>query len=156
MSLANAFESQFRGDIRFRGQVYLKTDRVTISRVEPDRIEAVVVDGTEYRTSLERDEGQLRMACNCWPADRPSPTCKHLWATLLKVDALGIIAGPVTPGSIPTFGFEPVLSSPPEDYWDSDSTRDVYVPPPSVTRVGKVTPPAPILKPWEQKLQTLS
>ena len=65
MSLAHAFESQFRGDIRFRGQAYFKTDRVTIARIEADRIETVVLDGAEFHTVVERQEGHLRLACSC-------------------------------------------------------------------------------------------
>ena len=156
MSLAHAFESQFRGDIRFRGQAYFKTDRVTIARIEADRIETVVLDGAEFHTVVERQEGHLRLACSCWPPERPNPSCKHLWATLLKVDAAGVIPGPIVQGAVPPFGMEVVPTLSPEDYWDTESSRDVYVPPPPLARGGRTASPTPVLKPWEQKLQNLS
>ncbi|MFM8582328.1 MAG: helicase SNF2, partial [Planctomycetaceae bacterium] len=156
MSLAHAFESQFRGDIRFRGQAYFKTDRVSIARIEADRIESVVSDGAEFHTVVERQEGHLRLACSCWPPERANPSCKHLWATLLKVDADGVIPGPIVQGAIPPFGLETLPPLAPEDYWDTESSRDVYVPPPPLARGARSAGAAPVLKPWEQKLQTLS
>ena len=54
MSLARLLESQFRGDIRFRGAAYLEAERVEVVRVTPDELYGVVRDGTEYETHLSR------------------------------------------------------------------------------------------------------
>ena len=52
MTLAQVLEGQFRGDIRFRGAAYLKTERVAITRVTPETVFAVVTDGIDYQTQL--------------------------------------------------------------------------------------------------------
>ena len=89
MTLAQVYEGQFRGDIRLRGHDFFKTDRVSLTRVEPDQIQAVVQDGGEFQSHLQRQGGELKFACSCWPPSRPNPACKHLWATILKVDEIG-------------------------------------------------------------------
>src|SRR5262245_12928976 len=106
MTLAQVFEGQFRGDIRFRGAAYFKAERVSITRVTPQQVLAVVQDGIEYETRLTRDGNSLQMHCSCTPGERPGSPCKHLWATILAVDASGIIAGSVKPGHTPPFAVE--------------------------------------------------
>jgi len=63
--LAQVLEGQFRGDIRFRGAAYLKAERVSIARVTPESVFAVVQDGIDYQTHLTRDGNELRMHCAC-------------------------------------------------------------------------------------------
>ena len=65
MSLSELLESRFRGDIRFRGVAYLKAERVSLTRISPDHVFGLVRDGVEYQTHLSREEGRLRMFCNC-------------------------------------------------------------------------------------------
>ena len=71
------------------------------------------------------------MHCACSQGDRPNPTCKHLWATILAVDAGGLVAGSIRPGHIPPFAaeFEQPIAT--DEYWEQDSNRDVYIPPQS-------------------------
>jgi superfamily II DNA or RNA helicase len=156
MTLAQVYEGQFRGDIRLRGHDFFKTDRVSLTRVEPDQIHAVVQDGGEFQTHLQRQGGELKFSCSCWPPARPNPACKHLWATILKVDAAGLVAGAVKSGAIPPFSVEPISARPVEDYWDAETGRDVFIPVPSTPRVAVDPVAFQPLKPWQQKLQNLS
>ncbi|MFN7805079.1 MAG: SNF2-related protein [Planctomycetaceae bacterium] len=156
MTLAQVYEGQFRGDIRLRGHDFFKTDRVSLTRVDPDQIQAVVQDGGEFQSLLQRQGGELKFACSCWPPTRPNPACKHLWATILKVDASGLVAGAVKSGAIPPFSVEPIHSRPVEDYWDAETTRDVFIPMPASARAAADPVAYQPLKPWQQKLQSLS
>ena len=60
MTLTELLQSQFRGDIRFRGVAYLKAERVEISHVTSENVHALVRDGTDYQTQLTREDGQLK------------------------------------------------------------------------------------------------
>ena len=95
VSLARLLESQFRGDIRFRGAAYLEAERVDVARVTPDELFGVVRDGTEYETHLSRRNGDLNMYCSCatGAASGRKIACKHLWATVLAVDAGDYLSG---------------------------------------------------------------
>lgn len=156
MTLAQVFEGQFRGDIRFRGAAYLKTERVSITRVTPQSVFAVVQDGIDYQTQLTREGTELRMFCSCTQSDRPSAPCKHLWATILAVDARGLIAGAIKPGNVPPFAVE----APPEiafdDYWEGDPYRDVYSPPAGGRSARVPLVYQPPVKAWESQLRKLS
>jgi len=156
MTLAQVLEGQFRGDIRFRGAAYLKAERVAITRVTPENIFAVVQDGVDYQTQLTREGNELRMHCACVQGERPAAACKHLWATILAVDAGGLISGSVRPGHIPPFAAELGGAPPPDDYWEQDAHRDVYTPPggPRVARTAVLL--APLVTGWKSQLQKLS
>ena len=66
MTLAELYESKFRGDIRFRGATYLEAERVAITRVTADNVYATIRDNNgECNTQLSRVEDQLKMFCNC-------------------------------------------------------------------------------------------
>lgn len=157
MSLTQLLESKFRGDIRFRGQAYLQADRVSIARVTPDDLHAIVRDGTEYQTHLSRLEGELRMFCSCvGEGQSRDPACKHLWATLLAVDAGSYLTGAARPGQVPPFvsdtRYEPLdLST-----WDEDDFEggDVFQPP-AAARETAARAPRQQPREWETKLQEL-
>lgn len=106
MSLADLLESQFRGDIRFRGAAYIEAERVSIIRVTPENIFGSVRDGGEYQTQLTRAEDKVLMYCTC---DRyqKSGVCKHLWGSVLAADAAGFVSDSIRPGHIPPFASEP-------------------------------------------------
>jgi superfamily II DNA or RNA helicase len=156
MMLAQVLEGQFRGDIRFRGAAYLKAERVSITRVTPEIVFAVVQDGVDYQTQLSREGNELRMHCTCAQGHRPPGACKHLWATILAVDAGGLVSGAAHAGHIPPFAAEPTGPPPAEDYWEQDAHRDVYTPPglPRVARAAVLL--APLETGWKSRLQKLS
>jgi superfamily II DNA or RNA helicase len=156
MTLAQLFENRFRGDIRFRGAAYLKAERVSITRVTSDEVFAVVRDGTEFQTQLRREESQLRMFCSCPLANNPEPACKHLWATILVVDAAGFVAGQVKPGYIPPFAVEPAPLDLGDVDWDEETLRDVFEP----TTTRRPSNPStvtvePKLREWDAELVKL-
>lgn len=161
MSLAGLFESKFRGDIRFRGQAYVDADRVAVTRVLPDHVFAVVRDGDEYQTQLSRQDGDLRMFCTCvGEGSTKEPACKHLWATLLAVDAGAYVGGHPTRGSIPAFltPDEPAYKLG-DDFDDDLDDGDVYQPSTRAERRAHIAPvpaPAPLRqREWEQRLHEL-
>jgi hypothetical protein len=159
VSLSALFESKFRGDIRFRGAAYVEADRVAVTRVLPDHVFAVVRDGDEYQTQLSRQDGELKMFCTCvGEGSTKEPACKHLWATLLAVDAGEYVGGHAARGSIPPFASRldaaPVFD---EDIEEEEFGRgDVYLPPARRTpREPIAAPPAPARRDWENRLQDL-
>ncbi|MEW4528729.1 DEAD/DEAH box helicase [Maioricimonas sp. JC845] len=162
MSLAQSFEGKFRADIRFRGSAYLQADRVAVTRVTPEQLYASVRDGgVEYQTQLSRLDGELRMFCTCvGDAQSREPACKHLWATILAVDAGNYLTAPPSGGRVPPFVAETESSISNIDLWDDElSDGDVYQPATrssgsssagSTSRVA--TRPSPKLRDWESKL----
>ena len=120
MGLSTLLEPKFRGDIRFRGAAYIKAERVTITRVTVDQIFAVVRDGVGFETHLDRSNGELQMYCTCFSGEKPLIHCKHLWATLLAVEAEGLVGGAVKPGHIPPFVAETSTSLVFDEDWDAE------------------------------------
>ena len=103
MTLAELLESRFRGDIRFRGEAYLKAERVAITHVSEDSLFGSVRDGAEYHTQLARKNGDLKLLCSCAEETGRKSPCKHLWATVLAADSTGCVSGGLRPGNIPPF-----------------------------------------------------
>jgi hypothetical protein len=121
VTLSELLEDKFRGDIRFRGDAYLKTERVSVTRVTADHIFAVVRDGVDYQTQLTRDDGLLKMYCNCASGGQTEAACKHLWATILAVDDGGYLCGSLKLNQMPPFIMEPSSFSLDDDDWEADS-----------------------------------
>ena len=121
MTLSELLEDKFRGDIRFRGDAYLKAERVSVTRVTADHIFAVVRDGVDYQTQLTRDDGLLKMYCNCASGGQTESVCKHLWATILAVDDGGYLCDSLKLHQIPPFIMEPSSFSLDDDDWEDGS-----------------------------------
>lgn len=156
MSLAKLLEDKFRGDVRFRGEAYLQAERVTISRVTPDNLHGLVRDGDEFHTHLNRQNGDLRMFCSCvGEGQTREPACKHLWATILAVDASELLSGAASRGHIPPFvaESEPYFEADEDEFEEELGGRDVYTPPRSRRRVAPAA--APQLRDWELRLNRL-
>jgi hypothetical protein len=165
MTLSELLESKFRGDIRFRGAAYIQAERVSVIRVTPDHLFAVVRDGVEFQTQLTRDGAGLAMTCNCvGTSANPSNNlnCKHLWATILAADSGRYITGSAKPGYIPPFAVED--DEPLEfDLDDLEVDADEYFsksPRPmklrSVDREPRTNDiPTPRLREWESRLSDL-
>ena len=152
MTLAQAFTDQFRGDIRFSGAKLFKNERVTLTKVTPDAVWATVQDGEEFSTEVLRSEDAPTLECSCSANGRPGP-CRHLWATLLAIDAAGLVTGSPRPNHVSPFAVEtiPVVA---EEPWD-DPYRDVYTPPSKPrTLLDALQPPA--LRGWEAQLRSIS
>src|SRR6516165_6409438 len=157
MTLAQVLEGRFRGDIRFRGAAYLKAERVSITRVTPDQVFAVVQDGVDFQTRLTREGNELSMQCACAQGEQSASACKHLWATILAIDAGGLISGAVRPGHIPPFASDRGDTLPADDYWEQDSRRDVYTPAGGLPRISRSSLIlAPPVAGWKSRLSKLS
>jgi superfamily II DNA or RNA helicase len=156
MTLAQLLEGRFRGDVRFRGAEYLKTERVTISDVTADRIAGVIRDGAEFETELLRVNDDLRLRCTCPQGSGRHPSCKHLWGMILAVDTGGLVSSGAKPGHIPPFLVEAEPAELDDEIWEGDPHRDVYEPP-SGTSLGlrQTTLSDPLLRSWDAQLQNL-
>jgi len=150
MTLAEQFVGKFRADVRFRGEAYLKAERVSIMRVTADQVAGLVRDGVEYETQLSREEGQLKMYCNCSAGTQQDPTCKHLWATILAVDEGGFLTASAKPNYVPPFAVEQGAADF-DDWEDEDLDSDVYQPSSGGSRTG-ATRVKVELRDWESRL----
>ncbi len=159
MTLSELLESRFRGDVRFRGVAYMKAERVAITRVTTEHVFGVVRDGTEFQTQLSREDGELKMHCNCARGTQP-PACKHLWATVLAVDESGLLTGSAKPGYIPPFAAEVPSFDIDDDDWDDLSSGEVFRPSRTTTaptqptrKQVKTREATTVLREWEGRLQ---
>ena len=167
VSLAQMLQSKFRGDIRFRGAAYLQAERVAVTRVTSDHLYAVVRDGAEFQTQLTRLNGDLKMFCSCVSeGETRDLACKHLWATILAVDAGQLLMSTPKPGAVPPFAAEPtstVLLPVGHNFDDDDLPGDVFHPSRERTTTGPITSPTAATaarptaaaKDWELKLRDL-
>lgn len=165
MTLSELLESKFRGDIRFRGAAYIQAERVSVIRVTPDHLFAVVRDGVEFQTQLTRDGAGLAMTCNCvGTSANPSNNlnCKHLWATILAADSGRYITGSAKPGYIPPFAVEddePLefdlddLEVDADEYFSKSPRPMKLRPVDRETRTNDI--PTPRLREWESRLSDL-
>jgi len=161
MTLAELLESRFRGDVRFRGAAYLQAERVSVVRVTEEHLFGVVRDGVEYHTQLSRQDGTLKLACDCGQAVHAvsgNMQCKHVWATILAADAGHYVSSSVKPGYIPPFAVqsESLSLTGLEDWSDDDFTEDPFGRLPS-SRTRRAEPEAPSApqKDWENRLSEL-
>ncbi len=156
MTLAKILQNQFRGDIRFRGAAYIKAERVSVTRVTSESLFALVRDGVEYQTQITRDEGSVKMFCNCSNGSQTSITCKHLWATILAADEGQYISGTLKPGYVPPFVSEEEPFSLMTDDWEEDLSSDVFQQfAPSTPLRPESLKVQPRLEPWEIRLKEL-
>ncbi|QDT38071.1 DEAD/DEAH box helicase [Stratiformator vulcanicus] len=106
MTLAELLEKQFRADLRFRGEAYVKTERVAVRRVKPDQVEITVRDGEDHFVQLDRTGGKLKQHCTC-PQFQKLGLCKHVWAAIVMVDAEKLLTADPRAGHVPPFAAEP-------------------------------------------------
>ena len=161
MSLSSTLESKFRGDIRFRGQAYVKAERVAITRVTADELFGVVADGTEFQTQLTRRDDTMLMTCSCanGHGNPHEVRCKHVWATILQAEQAGYINDGAKANYFPPFATEedPKEWEYDEEDWDEvpsgDAVRSVN------TKRRKMKPAAIVVEPrvreWEAQLNLL-
>ncbi|MFL6237479.1 MAG: SNF2-related protein [Thermoanaerobaculia bacterium] len=92
MTLASTLERFVSSNIRKRGIHYFRGKRVRLTACGPETAEAVVSGSSEYDVLLIRDSQGLRASCSC-PHSGRGVICKHVWATILAVDAKGGLQG---------------------------------------------------------------
>ncbi len=143
MSLAQVLTRFVSAGVRQRGQEYFRRRWVALGDCGPLAANALVNGTQVYAVDLARRSSHILASCSCpYVVDRREP-CKHLWATLLAVDARGGLRG--GDGSLPR---RLVLAGDAEDEPPVDDSSSA-APRPSAWRgmVNKVAPtpaaPAP-------------
>ncbi|QDU80275.1 RNA polymerase-associated protein RapA [Polystyrenella longa] len=157
MALSDILESQFRGDIRFRGASFLETERVAISRATADNIFGTVRDSpssVEFQTQISRADNGVKLFCSC-STHLDKPSCRHLWATILAAEQEGIIPGALRPGFFPPFnGTEVEFQLSNDDEWDDEPDIGQLMSGLSTSKkeTTVVDPPRKRTRPWETDL----
>ncbi len=91
VSLSDLVKNQFDAGIRSRGYGYFTGGQVKIRRQDPGcSLDASVEGSSLYEVSLERERGCLDISCTC-PYFEDNQECKHVWATILEADRLGLL-----------------------------------------------------------------
>lgn len=102
MTLAELLQNRFRADLRHRGAAYIEAERVSLTRVTPENVFGLVVDGVEHQTQLRYHEAEIALFCTCDQFAK-SKACKHLWATVLTADLEGYVNPAIRPGRLAPF-----------------------------------------------------
>lgn len=75
--------------VKSRGKEYFENNTVRILYADPEFVSAHVKGSREYEVDLERDDESLLYSCDCPYYDENLEVCKHVWATLLTLEAQG-------------------------------------------------------------------
>jgi superfamily II DNA or RNA helicase len=87
MSLARLLAKQFSKAVQDKGRAYFFSGAVKLDDVDDDFAAATVRGSETYEVELELHRKTLRAYCSCpYVAEHYQP-CKHLWATILQLDA---------------------------------------------------------------------
>ncbi|HVG39235.1 MAG TPA: DEAD/DEAH box helicase [Pyrinomonadaceae bacterium] len=84
--LAAQLADYFTHNIKERGRQYFTAGAVRLVKSQARYIRAKVRGSTAYRVELRLNGNQLRATCTC-PYFETQDLCKHLWATILTVEA---------------------------------------------------------------------
>ncbi|HEV2426447.1 MAG TPA: SNF2-related protein [Terriglobia bacterium] len=117
MGLAETLRADFRPGIRERGSHYYQRGLVRIESGSAIHVDATVHGSTNYDVTLDLKNGALHAGCDC-PFFSSEGPCKHLWATILKAEAMGYLAS-VPPGLQlieDQGGEEDIADEPPDDH----------------------------------------
>ncbi|HZU34890.1 MAG TPA: SWIM zinc finger family protein, partial [Gemmataceae bacterium] len=93
MAFANKLRHYVDSSVRYRGDDYWR--RGTVELIEGDGWEVRArVRGTElYDVHLHRENYTLFVSCTCLYFTENDEPCKHVWATIRKADAAGLLRG---------------------------------------------------------------
>ena len=109
--------------IRGRGRTCFIDGCIEKVSLQRGGLQAVVTDSKIYGTQMKWELGNRQQTvsvhCSC-PEFAAEGPCKHLWATLLAVEAEGLVTGSVKPGHVPPFSAEPSQPLILDDDWDAD------------------------------------
>src|SRR5260370_29377750 len=87
MSLTRMLASHFTRPVQSRGRNYYSAGAVHLNEIGP-RFAAATVRGSEmYDVELSLESNTVHARCSCPFANQCREPCKHIWATVLKVDA---------------------------------------------------------------------
>jgi superfamily II DNA or RNA helicase len=89
MPLARLLATHFSKRVKDKGRAYFFAGAVKLT-AQGDHFAYATVRGTDrYKVDLDLEGDLLHGYCSCPYAQRNEDPCKHLWATILKVDAEG-------------------------------------------------------------------
>src|SRR5579883_2127390 len=87
MSLSRLLAKRFSKRVQDKGRAYFFSNAVKIDNISERFAEATVRGTEDYEVDLELQGKTLVAYCSCPFVDRFLEPCKHIWATILKVDA---------------------------------------------------------------------
>jgi superfamily II DNA or RNA helicase len=96
MSFTERLANQVASEVRNRGRTYYLDGAVHVLETEPYFVHAQVHGSDTYDVQLQLDRKTLRVCCSCPYFEDNGAACKHIWATLLAVDAAGHLKPPAT------------------------------------------------------------
>jgi superfamily II DNA or RNA helicase len=96
--IAQKLARDFPDGVRSRGQSYFAKNRVAITAASPGEVVARVRGTAKYRVRLRLRGEKLVATCSCPYFSPFGDPCKHVWATILAVDARGLLpSAPMRP-----------------------------------------------------------
>ena len=115
MGIAQKVAREFSDAVRARGQSYFAKGRVAITASSAGEVVAKVRGTEKYKVRIRLRGIKLIATCTC-PYFGPSGApCKHLWATVLAVDARGLLpSAPTRPLRLVTDSAPRQANYPPE------------------------------------------
>ncbi len=136
--LTQRFKQSFASDVRLRGKDYFLDGAVAIVKRTGETASAYVQGSRRYQVRLAWNAGEMSAACSC-PYSSRYGLCKHIWATLLELDA---------PGN---------LEEDEDDEGDFEEVDDEYLDAPqapAIRRQGRAKPHRPPA--WQEALDSLA
>src|SRR5439155_434766 len=94
MGIAQKVARDFTEGVRSRGQSYFTKGRVVILSTAVDEVVTKVRGTTHYRVRLRMRGGRLLASCTCPYFGPTGAPCKHIWASVLAVDARSLLYSP--------------------------------------------------------------
>ena len=92
MGITQKVAREFREAVRDRGLVYFNKGRVAITASSPGEVVARVRGTDKYKVRVRLRGIKLIASCSCpYSGSNGGAPCKHLWATVLAVDARGLL-----------------------------------------------------------------
>lgn len=94
MGIALQLAHEFDEGVRSRGQSYFVNNRVYIAEsANQDSVTSKVKGTVTYRVKMKLKGNRLITSCSCPFFGEDGSPCKHIWATMLAVDAHGLLPG---------------------------------------------------------------
>src|SRR5258708_6067286 len=87
MSLTRMLASHFTRPVQSRGRNYYSAGAVQLNETSPRFVAATVRGSEMYDVELNLESNTVHARCSCPFANQYLEPCKHIWATVLKVDA---------------------------------------------------------------------
>ena len=156
--LAIRLKRDVAGAVRGRGQEYFDSDLVQLEETDSDWVAATVHGTQRYDVTLQHDarRKRLKALCTCpYFLDNWEP-CKHVWATVLEVQELGLFSDAAKAPGLRLEVDEAALSEwtgPDADDDEFDDWEQSPAPLPTPTRKAAHRAPTDV---WRQQLAAVS